>query len=946
MKSDPSIKPRPKGRGAQPRRAVGIVAAGAVLFPLLGAIPAATAATPTAGGALAPAALAGLLPMKLPAGPTGVGPVDPDNGYPYWYGDAGLPEQGLEPVRLELCVDIAECPAAAPETPEEAGYDTSQPLTIPGNFPEEAFWWSAEASMDLPGGATARLIMAQEAAFGGDGSVAAGQQNAFSRIRIRIDDAVPGATYTVTHPYGVDEVTADDSGRVRFTEDIGCLQQPCTWDEPTEGRIGPFLRWSGTDAPEGTIGDPDIPHTVVGSPEGTNFFRITGPNSTGAEVTNRTNLFSVMGQIATVKAYVDKPGGVYNQSQDIRIQASLPQDAKIVWTTDGTDPTVDEEGNVTNGEVFTPAAGEIDPAATVTLTSPGTVTLKFIAVDMATNETTQVYTEEYELDPTSPWVEATPAATVPLAGPQTVTLTGSIPTGETPTGETPTGETPTGETPTGETPTGEIPTVYYTTDGSVPQYTEDGPTGSTQEYTGPLTVHSSTTFRVVAVDSEGNAGEIRTLPYKIHNLQSVGELGEHGFPVTLTDNGWEGQEPVTLDLCIDDPLCPIVEALPNPDQPVSFPDNFPGEAFWWAAEAEMNIGGEDVQLTLASEAAFAVDEVKEGDQIAFGRIRVRGDEVFQPGATYLVTHPYGTLRLVADADGNINYTEDMGAMNANGNFDSLLEAKIGPFLRWDEGAPAGYLGDAETPHTVVGSPYDTNYFKIEQITDTAGEPLGSPELLGQTDQFVVQGREEFFDDARGVMWEDQIRWGVENAITTGFADGTFRPSANTNRDAMAAFLYRLAGEPAFTPPEVSPFVDYGPNDKFYKEVTWLEEQKITYGWTDKEADTTVEYRPYADITRDAMAAFLYRFASMEGDAIVGPPADYVAPAESPFVDYGTGEKFFKEVAWLAQQGVSTGWEVKGPDGTVAEYRALEPINRDATMVFMWRLDGQAAATTQ
>ena len=32
-------------------------------------------------------------------------------------------------------------------------------------------------------------------------------------------------------------------------------------------------------------------------------------------------------------------------------------------------------------------------------------------------------------------------------------------------------------------------------------------------------------------------------------------------------------------------------------------------------------------------------------------------------------------------------------------------------------------------------------------------------------------------------------------ITTGWSDGTFRPNAAVNRDAMAAFFYRFAGSP-------------------------------------------------------------------------------------------------------------------------------------------------------
>lgn len=64
--------------------------------------------------------------------------------------------------------------------------------------------------------------------------------------------------------------------------------------------------------------------------------------------------------------------------------------------------------------------------------------------------------------------------------------------------------------------------------------------------------------------------------------------------------------------------------------------------------------------------------------------------------------------------------------------------------------------------------------------------------------------------------------------------------------------------PAPTPtpapaPIVEPFIDITPSSPFYKEISWLASQKITTGW----ADGT--FRPHEPISRDAMAAFLYRF---------------------------------------------------------------------------------------
>ena len=51
-------------------------------------------------------------------------------------------------------------------------------------------------------------------------------------------------------------------------------------------------------------------------------------------------------------------------------------------------------------------------------------------------------------------------------------------------------------------------------------------------------------------------------------------------------------------------------------------------------------------------------------------------------------------------------------------------------------APAGYIGDPAVLHKVVGSPYDTNYVKVEQQNAD-----GSWSLVGQwDDQFSLQGR--------------------------------------------------------------------------------------------------------------------------------------------------------------------------------------------------------------
>ena len=134
---------------------------------------------------------------------------------------------------------------------------------------------------------------------------------------------IPGATYHITHPYGEVDLEADDGGRVFSTEDIGALTTPADFSLALDSPIfSNLLQWDGADAPAGYLGDPAVDHTVTGSPNGKNFFRVEGPagsfgpNQACEGVTDgscvETNLFSIVGKYAQTSgvqtmraAYVD-----------------------------------------------------------------------------------------------------------------------------------------------------------------------------------------------------------------------------------------------------------------------------------------------------------------------------------------------------------------------------------------------------------------------------------------------------------------------------------------------------------------------------------------------------------------------------------------------------------------------------------------------------------------
>lgn len=130
--------------------------------------------------------------------------------------------------------------------------------------------------------------------------------------------------------------------------------------------------------------------------------------------------------------------------------------------------------------------------------------------------------------------------------------------------------------------------------------------------------------------------------------------------------------------------------------------------------------------------------------------------------------------------------------------------------------------------------------------------LGSPVVPAHT------GAWPFKDVSSTQQFADQMRWVHGIGVSTGWSDGTYRPLTPVNRDAMAAFMYRLAGSPKFTPPTKSPFRDVSTSNQFYKEISWLAAEGISTGWD--WGYGVKKFEPAQPVKRDAMAAFMYRFA--------------------------------------------------------------------------------------
>ncbi|MBW3091307.1 S-layer homology domain-containing protein [Bifidobacterium miconisargentati] len=141
---------------------------------------------------------------------------------------------------------------------------------------------------------------------------------------------------------------------------------------------------------------------------------------------------------------------------------------------------------------------------------------------------------------------------------------------------------------------------------------------------------------------------------------------------------------------------------------------------------------------------------------------------------------------------------------------------------------------------------------------------------------------------------------MKSGVSAGWeqADGStvFRPAAAVQRQDMAAFLYRLAGSPSYTPSaaDKAKFSDVRDGTPQAKAVWWLASTGISTGYSNG------TFGVGAPVYRQDMAAFLHRYAAKFG----GPSA---SGSDKSFTDVNASTSHAEDIQWLAKAGISTGY---------------------------------------
>ena len=164
------------------------------------------------------------------------------------------------------------------------------------------------------------------------------------------------------------------------------------------------------------------------------------------------------------------------------------------------------------------------------------------------------------------------------------------------------------------------------------------------------------------------------------------------------------------------------------------------------------------------------------------------------------------------------------------------------FMGWftDESLTVAYDFDSKVTKSI------TLYAKWEKVDEQESE-----------DSDVHNCPSKAFDDLDVNAWyHEDADYVIENGIFKGVGETTFAPSDKLTRAMLVTVLYRMENEPATN--RSIPFSDVDMGMYYANAVIWAQQNGIVSGVTE------TEFAPNANITREQIAAIMFRYAQYKG----------------------------------------------------------------------------------
>ena len=134
-------------------------------------------------------------------------------------------------------------------------------------------------------------------------------------------------------------------------------------------------------------------------------------------------------------------------------------------------------------------------------------------------------------------------------------------------------------------------------------------------------------------------------------------------------------------------------------------------------------------------------------------------------------------------------------------------------------------------------------------------------LSGLTQPGLAASSADFSDVPEDSWYTEAVRYTVEHGMLRGVAEGLFGPKRAMDRAMLVTVLWRMSGAP--TSAGELPFKDLSEDGYYLDALRWAVSNHLTAG-----VDAT-HFGPHRKVTREQLAAMLYRYAALLGRAESG-----------------------------------------------------------------------------
>ena len=208
----------------------------------------------------------------------------------------------------------------------------------------------------------------------------------------------------------------------------------------------------------------------------------------------------------------------------------------------------------------------------------------------------------------------------------------------------------------------------------------------------------------------------------------------------------------------------------------------------------------------------------------------------------------------------------------------------------------GYTDPDPDPDPDYQPPVSSNRQPTTTIPDD-NTPLGNtpntPTVTIEDEDTPLANRPlPFIDVASGDWFRPYVSFVYGKGMMNGTSPTAFSPNATTSRGMIVTILYRLEGEPAAG---TASFTDVPAGQWYSKAVAWAAQNGIVDGYG------SGAFGPNDNITREQMAAILYRYASYKGYSVTASSSTSSYSDASQISSYAQ-----TAMSWANATGLITG----------------------------------------